>query len=143
GSRVRQRLVSEADGSEVERTEITKGYQIRPDHYVLIDDEELEALDPKAERTIEIEEFVDLADLDPVFFDRPYWLAPDPGTVKPYALLARTMADREQVAIARIVMRSRQQLAAIRSVDGRLIMSTMNWADEIVDPVELPGFSEL
>jgi DNA end-binding protein Ku len=143
GSRVRQRLVSEADGSEVERTEIVKGYQIRPGDYVLIDDDELEALDPKAEHTIEIEEFVDLAELDPIFFDRPYWLAPDPATVKPYALLAQTMADRQQVAIARFVMRSRQQLAAIRSVDGRLVMSTMNWSDELVDPSALPGFDEL
>ncbi|HLT40463.1 MAG TPA: Ku protein, partial [Enhygromyxa sp.] len=127
GSRVRQRLVSEADGSEVDRADIAKGYQIRPGDYVLVDDDELEALDPKAEHTIEIEEFVDLAELDPLYFDRPYWLAPDPSTVKPYALLAQTMADRQQVAIARFVMRSRQQLAAIRSVDGRLVMSTMNW----------------
>lgn len=143
GSRVRQRLVSEADGSEVDRADIAKGYQIRPGDYVLIDDDELEALDPKAEHTIEIEEFVDLAELDPLYFDRPYWLAPDPSTVKPYALLAQTMADRQQVAIARFVMRSRQQLAAIRSVDGRLVMSTMNWADELVDPAELPGFEAL
>ena len=143
GSRVRQRLVSEADGSEVERSDITKGYQLRPGDYVLIDDEELEALDPKAEHTIEIEEFVDLAEVDPLYFDRPYWLAPDPATVKPYALLAQTMADRQQVAIARFVMRSRQQLAAIRSVDGRLVMSTLNWADELVDPAGLPGFDEL
>ena len=143
GSRVRQRLVSEADGSEVDRADIAKGYQIRPGDYVLVDDDELEALDPKAEHTIEIEEFVDLAELDPLYFDRPYWLAPDPSTVKPYALLAQTMADRQQVAIARFVMRSRQQLAAIRSVDGRLVMSTMNWADELVDPAELPGFEAL
>jgi DNA end-binding protein Ku len=143
GSRVRQRLVSESDGSEVERTDIVKGYQIRQGDYVLVDDDELESLDPKAEHTIEIEEFVDLAEIDPLYFDRPYWLAPDPATVKPYALLAQTMADSEQVAIARFVMRSRQQLAAIRSVDGRLVMSTMNWDDEVVDPASLPGFDEL
>jgi DNA end-binding protein Ku len=143
GARVRQRLVSEADGSEVERSDIAKGYQLRPGDYVLLDDDELEALDPKAEHTIEIEEFVDLAEIDPLYFDRPYWLAPDPATVKPYALLAQTMADRQQVAIARFVMRSRQQLAAIRSVDGRLVMSTMNWDDEVVDPVSLPGFDAL
>jgi DNA end-binding protein Ku len=143
GARVRQRLVSEADGSEVDRSDITKGYQLRPGDYVLVDDEELEALDPKAEHTIDIEEFVDLADIDPVYFDRPYWLAPDPATAKPYALLAQTMAESGKVAVARFVMRSRQQLAAIRSVDGRLIMSTMNWADELASPDELPGFDAL
>ena len=143
GARVRQRLVSEADGSEVARSDIAKGYQLRPGDYVLVDDDELEALDPKAEHTIDIEEFVDLADIDPVYFDRPYWLAPDPATAKPYALLAETMAASGQVAIARFVMRSRQQLAAIRSVDGRLIMSTMNWADELVEPDDLPGFEAL
>jgi DNA end-binding protein Ku len=143
GARVRQRLVSEADGSEVERTDIAKGYQIRPGDYVLVDDDELEALDPKAEHTIDIEEFVDLSDIDPVYFDRPYWLAPDPATVKPYALLAATMAESGKVAVARFVMRARQQLAAIRSVDGRLVMSTMNWADELVAPESLPGFDTL
>ncbi|MFP3907752.1 MAG: Ku protein [Acidimicrobiales bacterium] len=143
GSRVRQRLVSEADESEVARSDIAKGYQLRPGEYVLVDDSELEALDPKAEHTIDIEEFVDLADIDPIYFDRPYWLAPDPATAKPYALLAQTMAESNKVAIARFVMRSRQQLAAVRSVDGRLVMSTMNWADELVDPAELPGFEAL
>ncbi|MDZ7677714.1 MAG: Ku protein [Acidimicrobiales bacterium] len=143
GSRVRQRLVSETDGAEVPRSDIAKGYQLGPGEYVLVDDSELEALDPKAEHTIDIEEFVDLADIDPIYFDRPYWLAPDPGTAKPYALLARTMAESNKVAIARFVMRSRQQLAAVRAVDGRLVMSTMNWADELVDPAELPGFDAL
>lgn len=143
GSRVRQRLVSEADGREVERSDIAKGYQVSPGDYVLIDESELEALDPKAEHTIDIEEFVDLDEIDPMYFDRPYWLAPDPTTVKPYALLAASMADSNKVAIARFVMRSRQQLAAIRSVDGRLVMSTMNWDDELVAPDELPGFDAL
>lgn len=143
GSRVRQRLVSEADGSEVDRSDISKGYQIKPGDYVLLDDQELEALDPKAEHTIDIEEFVDLDDIDPMYFDRPYWLAPEPATVKPYALLASTMAESGKVGIARFVMRSRQQLAAIRSVDGRLVMSTMNWDDEMVDPEQLPGFDAL
>ena len=143
GARVRQRLVSEADGSEVDRSDITKGYQLKPGDYVLLDDTELESLDPKAEHTIDIEEFVDLDDIDPIYFDRPYWLAPEPATVKPYALLAATMADSGKVAIARFVMRSRQQLAAIRSVDGRLVMSTMNWDDELVAPDALPGFDAL
>ncbi len=143
GSRVRQRMVAEADGREVERSDIAKGYQVSPGDYVLLDEAELEALDPKAEHTIDIEEFVDLDDIDPVYFDRPYWLAPEPATLKPYALLATTMADANKVAIARFVMRSRQQLAAIRSVDGRLVMSTMNWDDELVTPDVIPGFDAL
>lgn len=143
GSRVRQRLVAEADGREVDRSDIVKGYQVSPGDYVLVDESELEALDPKAEHTIDIEEFVDLDEIDPIYFDRPYWLAPDPTTVKPYALLAAAMADSNKVAIARFVMRTRQQLAAIRSVDGRLVMSTMNWHDELVQPDQLPGFDDL
>lgn len=143
GARVRQRLVSEADGSEVERSDIAKGYAVGSGEYVLVDDAELESLDPKSEHTIDIEEFVDLADIDPVMFDKAYWLAPDPSTAKPYALLAETLAEAGRVAVARFVMRSRQQLGAIRSVDGRLVMSTMNWADELVDPAEIPGFDAL
>lgn len=143
GSRVRQRLVAESDGREVARDEIVKGYEIRPGDYVLVDEDELAALDPKGEHTIDIEEFIDLSEIDPVHFDRGYWLAPDPATVKPYALLTHTMAESNKVAIARFVMRSRQQLAAIRPVDGRLMMSTMHWADELVDPSELPGMSAL
>ncbi|MGY6501531.1 MAG: non-homologous end joining protein Ku [Acidimicrobiales bacterium] len=143
GSRVRQRLVAEADGREVSRDEIVKGYEIRPGDYVLVDESDLASLDPKAEHTIDIEEFIDLEEVDPVYFDKGYWLAPDPATVKPYALLTHTMAESGKVAIARFVMRSRQQLAAIRPVDGRLMMSTMHWADEVVDPAELPGMSAL
>lgn len=134
GSRVRQKLVSEADGQEVSRDQIVKGYEIRPGDYVLIDEEELAALDPEAAHTIDIEEFVELDQIDPVFFDRAYWLGPDRGAPKPYALLADALASAGKVGIARFVMRSKQYLAAIRAVDGVLVMSTMNWPDEINDP---------
>ncbi|MBK5222038.1 MAG: Ku protein [Acidimicrobiia bacterium] len=146
GSRVRQKLVAEADGTEVTRDKIVKGYEVRPGDYVVIDDAELAALDPTAANTIDIEEFVDLADIDPIYFDRPYWLAPDKGNPKPYALLAEAMATSGRVAIARFVMRQKQHLAAIRSVDGRLVMSTMNWADEVNAPDaigELDGVTDV
>ena len=138
GSRVRQKLVAEADGEEVSRDQIVKGYEIRPGDYVTVSDEELAALDPEAAHTIDIEEFVDLAEIDPMYFDKAYWLAPDKGNPKPYALLAEAMASSGRVAIARFVMRSKQYLAAIRAVDGRLVMSTMTWADEINSPAGIP-----
>lgn len=146
GSRVRQKLVAEADGQEVSRDQIVKGYEIRPGDYVLVDEEELAALDPQAAHTIDIEEFVELDQIDPIYFDRGYWLAPDKGNPKPYALLADALATAGKVGIARFVMRSKQYLAAIRSVDGILVMSTMNWADEVNEPstiAELDGVADV
>ncbi|QGG96677.1 non-homologous end joining protein Ku [Actinomarinicola tropica] len=138
GSRVRQKLVAESDGSEVSRDQIVKGYELRKGDYVIVDEAELAALDPDAGRSIDIEEFVDLADIDPIYFDKAYWLAPDKGNPKPYALLAESMAAADKVGIARLVLRSKQYLAAIRSVDGVLVMSTMSWADEINRPETIP-----
>lgn len=146
GSRVRQKLVAEVDGSEVSRDQIVKGYEVRSGDYVIVDEAELAALDPAAAQTIDIEEFVDLDQIDPIYFDKAYWLAPDKGNPKPYALLAESMATANKVGIARVVMRSKQYLAAIRSVDGVLVMSTMSWADEINQPstiAELDGVTDL
>ena len=137
GSRVRQKLVAEADGHEVSRDQIVKGYEIRPGDYVVVDEAELAALDPEAAHTIDIEEFVELDQIDPIYFDKAYWLAPDRGNPKPYALLADALATSGKVGVARFVMRSKQYLAAIRSVDGVLVMSTMNWADEINEPSDI------
>ncbi|HSL58145.1 MAG TPA: Ku protein [Acidimicrobiales bacterium] len=142
GSRVRQKLVSSADGSEVPRSDIVKGYEVSSGQYVVVTDDELEALDPRASDTIDIEEFVDLADIDPVYYDRAYWLAPA-GAAKPYALLARALDDAGKVAIARFVMRQKQYLAAVRSVDGYLVLSTMSWADEINPPSQIPELEQL
>jgi DNA end-binding protein Ku len=117
---------------------LAKGYQLASGEYVIVEDEELAALDPKASRTVEIEEFVDLAEIDPVFYDSAYFVAPDQATLKPYALLQRAMEESGKVGIARFVMRTKQYLAAIRPVDGRLMLSTMVYADELVDPAEIP-----
>ena len=137
-ARIRQKRVSEADGSEVPSEALAKGYQLASGEYVIISDAELQALDPTASRTIEIEEFVDLDQIDPVFYDAAYLVAPDQATVKPYALLAKAMEDSNKVAVARFVMRTKQYLAAIRPVDGRLMLSTMVYADELNDPTEIP-----
>jgi len=137
-SRIKQKRVSEADGSEVPPEALAKGYQLASGEYVLVSDEELGALDPKASRTVEIEEFVDQADIDPVFYDSAYLVAPDQATLKPYALLQRAMEESGKVGIARFVMRTKQYLAAIRPVDGRLMLSTMVYADELNSPEEIP-----
>ncbi len=118
--RVKHKQVSAADGDEVADEDIVKGYELRPAQYVMVSDDELAALDPEASRTIDIEEFVDLADIDPIFYDAAYYLAPDKATAKPYALLARAMEEAGKVGIARFVMRTKQYLAAVRPKDGKL-----------------------
>ena len=143
GSRVQYRKVSAADGDDVPAEAIAKGYQLYSGDYVLVGDDELAALDPVATRSIDIEQFVDLDEIDPIFYDSPYYVGPDKAARKPYALLTRAMEEQGKVAIARFVMRSKQYLAAIRPVEGVLVMSTMVYADEINDPAELFDGDEL
>ena len=137
GSRIKMARTSAADGREVAYEDIVKGYELSPDRYVLIEPEELDALDPEASHTIDIEEFVDLADIDPVFYDSPYYVAPVKAAEKPYKLLVQAMEDQQKVAIARFVMRTKQYLAALRPKDGKLLISTMNYADEIIPAEEI------
>src|SRR5437588_5035478 len=114
GARIRQKRVSAETGEEVPYEKIVKGYEVSPDRYVVIAPEELEALDPKATRSIDIEEFVDLDQIDPIFFERPYYLVPEMGGTKAYALLRDAMKETNKVAIGRLVLRTKQYLAAIR-----------------------------
>jgi DNA end-binding protein Ku len=139
GSRVRHKRVAEADGEEVPYDEIVKGYEIAPDQYVRITREELEEIDPKKTRAIEIQDFVDLDEIDPIYFDHPYYLGPDKGAEKPYGLLAKAMSDARKVAIARFVLRNREHLAAIRPMGKVLTMATMRFADEVVATDEIEG----
>jgi DNA end-binding protein Ku len=134
GVRIQQRRVDPSTGDEVAYEDIVKGYELAPDRYVVIENDELEALDPKKTRTIDIEEFVELADVDPIFYDHPYYLAPGAGGAKPYRLLLDAMRDTGRIAIARVVIRSKEQLVAIRPMGDVLAMSTMVFADEVVDP---------
>jgi DNA end-binding protein Ku len=143
GSRIKQKRVSAADGSEVPYDEIVKGYEISRDHYVVLSDDDMAALAPEATHTIDITDFTDLADIDPVFYDAGYHVAPDAAGRKPYALLARAMQGSGRVAVATFVLRTKQYLCAVRPVDGRLVLSTMVYADELVDPAEVPGLDEV
>ena len=139
GARIKQKRVSAATGEEVDYAEIVKGYELPSGEWVMISPEELDALDPAAAKTIDLQEFVDLADIDPVFYDSAYFLAPAPEAAKPYKLLVTAMEESGKVGIAKFVMRSKQYLAAIRPADGKMLLSTMVYADELVsaDSVEL------
>ncbi|HEX2026696.1 MAG TPA: Ku protein [Nitriliruptorales bacterium] len=133
GARIRQKRVSSATGEEVPYEEIVKGYEIAPGRYVVIEPEELESLDPEASRTIDIQDFVDLHEIDPIHYDRPYYLGPsDQAAARPYRLLVEAMRETSKVGIATFVMRTKQYLAALRPKDGALLLSTMNYSDEIV-----------
>ena len=126
------RRVSEQTGEEVPNDQIVKGYELENGHYVVVENEELAALKPKASRQIEIEDFVDLAEIDPVYFEQPYYLVPDKDTAKAYRLLAEVMDDElGKVAVGRFVLRSKEALVAIRPVDGMLCLETMRYADEV------------
>ncbi len=140
GARVRQKRVG-GDGEEVAYEQIVKGYEIGPDRYVTISPEELESLEPQKTRTIDIEDFVELEDIDPMFYDHPYYLAPDTGAAKAYRLLVDAMDSSGKVAIARVVLRSKEHLVAIRPRSGVLAMETMLFADEVISPDALDELS--
>jgi DNA end-binding protein Ku len=143
GARVKHKKVSAADGEEVPSEVIVKGYELSSGDYVTVGDDELASLDPEASRAIDIEEFVDLVDIDPIFYDSAYYVAPDKATLKPYALLAQAMEESGKVGIARFVMRSKQYLCAVRPQDGKLLLSTMVYADELNDATEIPEIADL
>jgi DNA end-binding protein Ku len=139
GSRVRHKRVAETDGKEVPYEEIAKGYEFAPDQYVVLGRDELAELDPKKTKAIEIQDFVDLDDIDPIYFEQPYYLGPDKGAGKAYALLVQAMKDAHKVAVARFVLRNKEHLAAIRPMGNVLTMATMRFHDEVVQPKDLDG----
>jgi DNA end-binding protein Ku len=143
GARVAQKRVDPQTGEEVPYAEIVKGYEIAPDRYVVVEPSELDALEPKKTRTIEIEDFVELSQIDPVFYDHPYYLAPGPGGAKPYRLLLEAMRETGKVAIARVVIRSKEQLVAIRPIGDVLGMATMIFADEVLSADRLDEVDEV
>jgi len=134
GQRIRQQRVNPGSGEEVPYEQIVKGYEISPDRYVTITPEELEALEPQKTRTIDIEQFVDLEQIDPIYYDHPYYLAPDKGAAKAYKLLLDAMEEADKVAIARVVIRSKENLVALRSYTGAITMETMLFPDEVIQP---------
>lgn len=134
GGRIKQKRVDAQTDEEVPYEEIVKGYEIGDDRYVVITPEELESLDPEKTRTIDIIDFVDLEEIDPIFYDHPYYLAPGQGAEKPYNLLREAMERAGKVAIAKVVIRSKESLVAIRAAGPLLSMSTMLFHDEVVSP---------
>jgi DNA end-binding protein Ku len=136
-SRIRHKRVAEADGEEVPYENIVKGYEISPEQYVVLTKSDFEEIDPKKTRAIEIQDFVDLDQIDPIYFDHPYYLGPDKGAERAYALLTKAMSEQGKVAVARFVLRNKENLAAIRPMDDVLTMATMRFADEVVSPDEI------
>src|SRR4051794_36705845 len=139
GSRVKHKRVAESDGKEVPYEKIVKGYEYAPDQYVVLSRDELSELDPKRTRAIEIQDFVDLDDIDPIYFEQPYYLGPDKGAERAYALLVQAMKEARKVAIARFVLRNKEHLAAIRPMDDVLTLTTMRFHDEVSSPQDLDG----
>jgi DNA end-binding protein Ku len=135
GKRIRHKRVAEGSNKEVDYDEISKGYEVSKGKYVVLSKEELEAADPEKTRTIDIEDFVELAEIDPIYFEKTYYLGPgkDAGSKRAYALLVEAMEDTGLVAISRFVMRSKEYLATVRPKDGVLLLDTMFFADEVRD----------
>jgi DNA end-binding protein Ku len=134
-ARIRNKRVNEDTGDEVEYDDIVKGAELEDGRYVIITPEELESVEPTRSRTIDISDFVDAAEIDPIYYRRSYYLAPsDESAKKAYALLLRAMEKAERIGIATFVMRERQYLAAVRPQDGVLVLETMFFADEVRDP---------
>jgi DNA end-binding protein Ku len=137
GGRINQKRVCSIDGEEVEYSHIVKGYDLGGGRYVVVEPEELATIDVEMTRNIDIEEFVDLAEIDPVYFERSYYLVPDGRAEKPYSLLVETMERCGKVALGRFVLRTKQYLVVLRAREGVLVLSTMLYADEVVDPADL------
>jgi DNA end-binding protein Ku len=140
GARIRNKKVSEKSGREVDAGDIEMGFEIRKGRYVTFDKGELEELKPESTRAIDVTDFVDLEAVDPIYYERTYWLGPaDDAAKKAYGLLFAAMEAKSKVAIGTVVMRNKQYLAAIRPLNGALAMSTMRFADEVVPRSEVDG----
>jgi DNA end-binding protein Ku len=135
--RIQQKRVNPRTGEEVPYENLVKGYEIGPDRYVVITPEELESIQPEKTRMIDIVSFVDLDQIDPIFYDHPYYLVPDTGAEKAYRLLLDAMQQSGKVAIGRVVLRTKEYLVAIRPRDEVLTMETMLFADEVIPPDKL------
>jgi len=142
GARIQLKRFCTLEDKEVAYEDTDKGYEVSPGRYVSLDRKELEKLDPKATRSIDITDFVDLKDIDPIFYEATYRLVPDRGADKAYGLLFRALEQAEKVGIAKMVMRTKQYLCAVRPLEKGLVLSTMLYADEIVPEDEVEGLPE-
>jgi DNA end-binding protein Ku len=141
-ARIHYKRVSEKTGREVPYEKIVKGYELDDGRYVVVDPEELKELDPEATGTIDVEDFVALAEIDPIYYEHTYYLVPDKGGDKAYRLLHEAMSNSEKVALGKVVIRQKQYLAAIRPLDGALALNTMLFADEVVPLENLKGLPD-
>src|SRR5437773_6950091 len=138
-ARLQNKLVCSADGKEVHREHVVKGYEIAPDQYVVVQQSELDALAPKASRTIDITDFVDLDEIDPLYYDRPYYLSPGERAAKAYRLLVEGMTKSKKVGIAKFVMRNKEYLAALRPSNGVICLCTMHFGEEVLPASDITG----
>jgi DNA end-binding protein Ku len=126
-------------GKHVDNDDIVRGFEVEKGRYVPLEDEDLDRLDVELTKTIDICDFVDLDEIDPIYFRKAYYLAPQDGAEKPYRLLARALEETGKVAIAKVVIRNKQHLAALRPWDGTLVLETMYYADEVRQPEQVNG----
>lgn len=140
--RLRRKMICPADNKEIHPEHIVRGYEIHKDQYVIVSPEDLERCGPKSTKTIEITDFVDLADIDPVYYDRPYYVVPQAAAGKPYRLLLDAMTRSQKVGISKLVMHDKEYLAALRPVENVICLHTMHFGNEVVgaDTLDaLPG----
>jgi DNA end-binding protein Ku len=136
-SPVNYKRVAEKDGKEVSWDQIVKGYEYEKGKYIVLKDEDFERVDLEATQTVEIQDFVDVDEIDPMFFYKPYYLEPQKGGDKAYALLRDALKDSNKVGIAKVVIKTRQYLAGVKPEDGALVLELMHFADELADPGKL------
>jgi DNA end-binding protein Ku len=137
GARLKQKMVCPVDGREVPRKKAALGFELAPDHYVMVEPEELEAIEPKRTRTIEISDFVEMSQIDPIYYEHPYYLIPREGAGKAYGLLMQAMVEMKKTAIGKFVFHNREYVAAIRPLDQVFCLEVMRFPDEIVSTHDL------
>ncbi|HSM43456.1 MAG TPA: Ku protein [Acidimicrobiia bacterium] len=130
-SPIRYKRVAESDGEEVQWDDIVKGYEFEKDRYVVFTEEELNAANPDGNKLVDVIQFVDEEEIDPILFKKTYYLAPEKTGIKAYQILEQALAEKERIGIAKVSIRDKQQLATLRSKDGMIVMETMYWPDEI------------
>ncbi len=136
-SPIKYKRVAEADEKEVPWEEIVKGYEYEKGEFVVVTEEDFDKVNVASNQTVDIREFVDLADIDPMFFEQPYFLAPEKGGDKAYALLREALEKSGKVGIAKVVIKTREHLAAVKPMGKALVLELMHFADELADPNEL------
>jgi DNA end-binding protein Ku len=132
-SPVNYKRVAEKDGKEVPWDQIVKGYEYEKGKYVVLDDEDFQRVDIEATQTVDIQDFVELKEIDPIFFYKPYYLEPQKGGDKAYVLLCDALKDTNKVGIAKVVIKTREYLAGVKPEDGALVLELMHFADELAD----------